>query len=176
MQAGRRLVALCEAVLDHHAETAPRSFVTDRLPDPSGALVVGCALQLADDDGARAWWQYAAAADEGLSPYRLHLQHQKYREGKVAGWWLARCEVDRWTMRGKLAQGPWHGFGSVTFAGHLLLLAAAFRLHAEPEDGHVITTGENRPVMPVVRRVRSAAPLGVGVDVGIGVGEVGASE
>ncbi len=132
-QAGRRLAALCEVVLDHHAETGLRSFVTDRLPDPLGGLLVGCALQLADDeDGARAWWRYAAAAEDELSPYCLHLQHQKYGEREAAAWWLARSEVDRWTMRGKLAQGSRHSFGNVTFPGHLLLLAAGVRTEGRP--------------------------------------------
>ncbi|MER5477757.1 hypothetical protein ABT026_12395 [Streptomyces sp. NPDC002734] len=100
-RAGGQLVALCEMLLARYAYTELRSFLTDRLPEPVGARLVGCILQLADDeDGARAWWQYAAGAEDELSPYCLHLQHRKDGEGDLAKWWLDRSRVDRWNGLG----------------------------------------------------------------------------
>lgn len=100
-RAGGQLLALCEMLVSRYAHTELRSFLTDRLPEPVGARLVGCILQLADDeDGARAWWQYAAGAEDELSPYCLHLQHRKDGEGELAKWWLDRSRVDRWNGLG----------------------------------------------------------------------------
>ncbi|WP_166027039.1 hypothetical protein [Streptomyces chilikensis] len=100
-RADGQLAVLCELLLAHYAHTALRSFLTDRLPEPLGARLVGCVLQLADDeDGARAWWQYAAGAEDELSPYCLHLQHRKYGEQDAAELWLDRSPVERWTGAG----------------------------------------------------------------------------
>ncbi|NYV77438.1 hypothetical protein HW445_24375, partial [Streptomyces sp. UH6] len=122
-RADGQLEVLCELLLARYAHTALRSFLTDRLPEPLGARLVGCVLQLADDeDGARAWWQYAAGAEDELSPYCLHLQHRKYGDRDAAEWWLDRSRVERWAGVAGRPQGVRLAF-DVTFPAMLDLLA-----------------------------------------------------
>lgn len=58
------LQTLCETVITHTgALTDLRIFLARALPEPSGARVLGCMLQLSErEESARFWWQYAAGA------------------------------------------------------------------------------------------------------------------
>lgn len=54
--ANQDLLALCEALVSRTPTSALSGFVTEQLPDPDGARVLGCILQLAEsEDGARSW-------------------------------------------------------------------------------------------------------------------------
>jgi hypothetical protein len=91
------LQTLCEVVVTHStADTL--EFLTDQLPQPRGAWILGCALQLADaEEGARFWWQYAAgAAEEAAAPasYCLYLHHRSRGESHAASFWLDQVSLD----------------------------------------------------------------------------------
>ncbi|MFJ8770435.1 hypothetical protein [Streptomyces clavifer] len=93
--ADRDLQALCEALVSSAPATALREFLTEQVPEPDGARVLGCILQLADaDDGARSWWQYAAGAGDRAASYCLYLHHLSLGESEVAAWWHQQTEVD----------------------------------------------------------------------------------
>lgn len=82
------LHALCETVVVHTAAASLRDFITEKLPEPRGALVVGCILQLNDDDdGSRFWWQYASGAGDDVATYCLYLHHLALGEHDAADWW-----------------------------------------------------------------------------------------
>ncbi|OKI06227.1 hypothetical protein A6A06_37650 [Streptomyces sp. CB02923] len=86
--AARDLRTLCETVLAHTTTACLQGFVTDHLPEPPGARVLGCILQLTDDeDSARAWWQYAAGAGDDTASYCLYLQHLTLGDTEAAAWW-----------------------------------------------------------------------------------------
>ncbi|MEN2424354.1 hypothetical protein AABB02_40420 [Streptomyces rimosus] len=86
--AARDLRTLCETVLAHTTAACLQGFVTDHLPEPPGARVLGCILQLTDDeDSARAWWQYAAGAGDETASYCLYLQHLTLGDTEAAAWW-----------------------------------------------------------------------------------------
>lgn len=60
--AAEDLRTLCEALVTHTPADAVADFLTDQVPEPRSAMILACVLQLTDtDDGARFWWQYAAA-------------------------------------------------------------------------------------------------------------------
>ncbi|SHN37588.1 hypothetical protein SAMN05216499_15414, partial [Actinacidiphila paucisporea] len=70
------LQVLCETVVNHTASTSLTDLVTESLPAPRGARLVGCILQLTDaQDSARLWWQYAAGAGDNPAGYLLYLYH-----------------------------------------------------------------------------------------------------
>ncbi|MFD4029696.1 hypothetical protein ACFWVP_03975 [Streptomyces sp. NPDC058637] len=93
--ADRDLQALCEALVSSTPATALREFLTEQVPEPDGARVLGCILQLADaDDGARSWWQYAAGAGDRAASYCLYLHHLSLGEDEVAAWWHQQTQVD----------------------------------------------------------------------------------
>lgn len=93
--AARDLRTLCETVLDHSTLSFLQGFVTEHLPEPPGARVLGCILQLADDeDGARSWWQYAAGAGDDLASYCLYLQHLMLGDTEAAAWWRRQTRID----------------------------------------------------------------------------------
>ncbi|MEV7888362.1 hypothetical protein ACWD3I_38340 [Streptomyces sp. NPDC002817] len=97
-RAAGELKTLCETVLAHTAAASLQAFTTEHLPEPPGARVLGCALQLADDeDSARSWWQYAAGAGDGLAPYCLYLQHLGHGDTDAADWWLHQSRIDQET-------------------------------------------------------------------------------
>ncbi|WP_049714478.1 hypothetical protein [Streptomyces caatingaensis] len=92
--AAHDLRALCEAVVAHTASTSLRDFITEKLPEPRGALVVGCILQLNDDDdGSRFWWQYASGAGDNIATYCLYLHHLALGEHDAATWWHDQMRV-----------------------------------------------------------------------------------
>ncbi|GAA2280444.1 hypothetical protein GCM10010145_59620 [Streptomyces ruber] len=86
--AAQRLRALCEAAVAHCAPGQLADFITDQLPAPRGAWILGCVLQLADaSDGARFWWQYAAGAGDPAASYCLHLHHLASGDVYAAAFW-----------------------------------------------------------------------------------------
>ncbi|MFE7114571.1 hypothetical protein ACFU99_04005 [Streptomyces sp. NPDC057654] len=67
-----------------------------RLPEPAGARVLACVLQLAGrEDSARFWWQYAAGAGDTSASYCLFLHHMALAEVSEAAWWHAQADADR---------------------------------------------------------------------------------
>ncbi|GAB2938627.1 hypothetical protein [Streptomyces heilongjiangensis] len=92
--AARDLRTLCETVLAHTTSDSLQEFVTEHLPEPPGARVLGCVLQLADAaDSARSWWQYAAGAGDDLASYCLYLQHLVLGDADAAAWWREQTNI-----------------------------------------------------------------------------------
>ncbi|MFD5702589.1 hypothetical protein [Streptomyces lasiicapitis] len=86
--AARDLQSLCEAVVTTAAVTSLSDFLTQTLPKPPGARVLGCILQLSGaEDSARFWWQYAAGAGDTAATYCLYLHHLSLGEQGEATWW-----------------------------------------------------------------------------------------
>ncbi|UUU19333.1 hypothetical protein [Streptomyces sp. DSM 40750] len=87
--AARDLRTLCEtAVMSSGALAGLQHFVARSLPEPPGARVLGCILQLTEhEDSARFWWQYAAGAGDGAATYCLYLHHMAHGEEPEAEWW-----------------------------------------------------------------------------------------
>nr|WSW47544.1 hypothetical protein OG296_33045 [Streptomyces sp. NBC_01001] len=86
--AARDLQALCETAVTGAAVAALGDFLTNKLPQPSGARVLGCILLLTDaEDSARFWWQYAAGAGDSIASYCLYLHHLALGENHEAVWW-----------------------------------------------------------------------------------------
>ncbi|MEU4356179.1 hypothetical protein [Streptomyces virginiae] len=93
--AARYLLTLCETVVARTAAEALQDFLTDKIPGPPGARVLGCILQLADAaDSARFWWQYAAGAGDDAASYCLYLHHLALGETDAAAWWRHQTQVD----------------------------------------------------------------------------------
>lgn len=89
------LLALCEALVSRTPASALSGFVTEQLPDPDGARVLGCILQLAEsEDGARSWWQYASGAGDRAASYCLYLHHLSLGEDDAAAWWYQQTQTD----------------------------------------------------------------------------------
>ncbi|MDQ0955852.1 hypothetical protein QFZ24_009861 [Streptomyces phaeochromogenes] len=92
--AAQSLAALCEAVVAHCTPEELADFLTDQVPQPRAAWILGCALQLASaDDGARFWWQYAAGADDAPASYCLYLQHLARGDTHAAALWQAQARA-----------------------------------------------------------------------------------
>ncbi|MGV9419998.1 DUF6207 family protein [Streptomyces sp. NPDC003674] len=88
------LNTLCEAAVNHSTASL-EDFVTDQLPAPRGAWVLGCVLQLADaEEGARFWWQYAAGAGDDAASYCLYLHHRALGETYAADFWREQTSID----------------------------------------------------------------------------------
>lgn len=86
--AARDLQALCETAVTGAAVAALGDFLTHKLPQPSGARVLGCILLLTGaEDSARFWWQYAAGAGDSTASYCLYLHHLALGENHEAVWW-----------------------------------------------------------------------------------------
>ncbi|WP_073788937.1 hypothetical protein [Streptomyces uncialis] len=89
--AAGQLTTLCETVVTHAALHGLRNFLTQTLPEPDGALLLGCLLQLkAGDEAARFWWQYAAGAGDQAAVYCLYLHHLSLGEDGPASWWYVQ--------------------------------------------------------------------------------------
>ncbi|MFI7337877.1 hypothetical protein ACIBUY_08020 [Streptomyces sp. NPDC050085] len=72
------------------------SFISNRILEPSGAVVLGCVLQLAGrDDSARFWWQFAAGAGCRPAVHCLYLHHLSLGETQEADWWRAFLTQDQ---------------------------------------------------------------------------------
>ena len=75
-RAARSLDALCEAVVTHSFADQLADFLTDQIPQPRTARILGCFLYLAGiHTGARFWWQYAAGAEDPPASYCRYLHH-----------------------------------------------------------------------------------------------------
>ncbi|MEV0695898.1 DUF6207 family protein [Streptomyces sp. NPDC050388] len=93
--AAQSLAALCEAVVARCTAEQLADFLTDQLPQPRAAWILGCVLQLAGaTDGARFWWQYAAGADDAPASYCLYLQHLAHGDTHAAALWRAQAGAD----------------------------------------------------------------------------------
>ncbi|MFI2415895.1 hypothetical protein [Streptomyces sp. NPDC018947] len=91
--AAQSLAALCEAVVAHCTANQLADFLTDQLPQPRAAWILGCVLQLAGAyDGARFWWQYAAGADDAPASYCLYLHHLARGDTHAAALWHAQTD------------------------------------------------------------------------------------
>ncbi|MFK4071953.1 hypothetical protein [Streptomyces sp. NPDC029674] len=88
-RAAQSLTALCEAVVAHCTIEQFVDFLTEQVPQPRTAWILGCTLQLAGADaGARFWWQYAAGAgDVPAASYCLYLQHLACGDAYAAALW-----------------------------------------------------------------------------------------
>nr|MDT0526672.1 hypothetical protein [Streptomyces sp. DSM 41633] len=68
--------------------------LTPQLPEPPGARVLGCILQLAEsEENARFWWQYAAGAGDPAPSYCLYHHHRALGEHAPARWWHDQTEL-----------------------------------------------------------------------------------
>ncbi|MFD9881120.1 hypothetical protein ACFWZT_06625 [Streptomyces alboflavus] len=86
--AARDLQSLCEAAVTTAAMASLSDFLTQKLPKPPGARVLGCILHLSgEEDSARFWWQYAAGAGDSAASYCLYLHHLSLGERGEAAWW-----------------------------------------------------------------------------------------
>lgn len=71
-----------------------RVALSNSQPAPRGAGLVGCILQLTDDqDSARLWWQNAGAGEKSAG-YLLYLHHLARGETTTADWWLGQIGID----------------------------------------------------------------------------------
>ncbi|MFL0028471.1 hypothetical protein ACJBCE_36725 [Streptomyces sp. NBUL23] len=95
LEAAQNLQNLCAAVVTHTtALPTLRTFLTPQLPEPPGARVLGCILQLAESgENARFWWQYAAGAGDPAASYCLYLHHRALGEHAPARWWHEQTEL-----------------------------------------------------------------------------------
>ncbi|MFF3469060.1 hypothetical protein [Streptomyces sp. NPDC002619] len=85
---------LCEVVVTT-VDPDVLEFLTDQLPEPTGAWLLGCALHLAGvEDGARFWWQYAAGAEHTPAAYCLALYHHARGEDHAAAFWYDQTGLD----------------------------------------------------------------------------------
>ncbi|WP_327352337.1 hypothetical protein [Streptomyces sp. NBC_01304] len=94
------LTTLCETLVAQPLSlTSLRRFLARALPEPIGARVLGCLLQLAErTESARFWWQYAAGAGDYAATYCLYLHHRALGEDHVAHWWHTQShEIARQT-------------------------------------------------------------------------------
>lgn len=91
-EAARNLQTLCETVVTRTALHSLVDFFNHTvMPQPVGARVLGCLLQLAhSEESARFWWQYAAGADDAPAAFCLYLHHLALGEIGEADWWYAQ--------------------------------------------------------------------------------------
>ncbi|MGW2328642.1 DUF6207 family protein [Streptomyces sp. NPDC001700] len=93
--AAGNLRTLCEVVVTHSAPGQLADFITEQLPGPHAAWILGCALHLADvEDGARFWWQYAAGAGDEAAAYLLHLHHLALGDRHAAALWREQTSLE----------------------------------------------------------------------------------
>ncbi|MEH0420549.1 DUF6207 family protein [Streptomyces sp. B21-083] len=96
--AAAHLRSLCEVAVSHSSpgQLAGQlaDFITDQLPAPRGAWLLGCLLQLTDaEDGARFWWQYAAGAGDSAASYCLYLHHRALGDRHAAALWHDQTDL-----------------------------------------------------------------------------------
>ncbi|MGP4083864.1 DUF6207 family protein [Streptomyces sp. KR55] len=93
--AAQNLQALCEAAVAHSTPGQVADFITEQLPTPRGAWILGCVLHLAHaEDGARFWWQYAAGAGDAAASYCLYLLHLAHGDTHAAAFWHEQTGID----------------------------------------------------------------------------------
>ncbi|MFJ3445765.1 hypothetical protein ACIPM2_31840 [Streptomyces sp. NPDC086081] len=87
--AAEHLRSLCEVAVTHASTPQITDFITEQLPSPEGAWILGCLLHLTGaQDGARYWWQYAAGAGDRGASYCLSLHHRAQGDDQTADFWL----------------------------------------------------------------------------------------
>ncbi|MFF8918441.1 hypothetical protein ACF08M_35350 [Streptomyces sp. NPDC015032] len=92
--AAQNLQTLCKTVVTRTGLRTLDEFITPHLPEPPGARMLGCILQLAEaEEDARFWWQYAAGAGDPASSYCLYLHHLALGEQGEALWWRHQTEL-----------------------------------------------------------------------------------
>ncbi|MFC8194585.1 hypothetical protein ACFUTV_04245 [Streptomyces sp. NPDC057298] len=92
--AARDLRTLCETAVADAGALAHLGRFLGALPEPCGARVLGCILQLTgQEDSARFWWQYAAGAGDRIATYCLYLQHLAHAERTEANWWHQQTDA-----------------------------------------------------------------------------------
>ncbi|TGZ12330.1 hypothetical protein DV517_74250 [Streptomyces sp. S816] len=92
--AAKELAALCEAAVARSSADQLVDFLTDQVPQPRAAWILGCVLQIAGAaDGARFWWQYAAGADVAPASYCLYLHHLARGDVHAAALWQAQTSL-----------------------------------------------------------------------------------
>ncbi|ANB03991.1 hypothetical protein SAM40697_6897 [Streptomyces ambofaciens] len=93
--AAEHLRSLCEVAVTHASAPQITDFITEQLPGPEGAWILGCLLHLAGaEDGARYWWQYAAGAGDRGAGYCLSLHHRARGDDQTADFWLDQADGD----------------------------------------------------------------------------------
>ncbi|GGZ70514.1 DUF6207 family protein [Streptomyces subrutilus] len=94
--AASHLRSLCDVVVARSTPEQITDFITEQLPAPHGAWILGCLLHLADaEDGARFWWQYAAGAGVAAASYCLALHHRAGGDRHAAAFWHDQADADR---------------------------------------------------------------------------------
>ncbi|WP_328380521.1 DUF6207 family protein (plasmid) [Streptomyces sp. NBC_00440] len=94
--AARHLQTLCEVAVTHATPDQVADFITEQVPTPRSAWILGCVLLLADaPDGARFWWQYAAGGGSDAASYCLYLHHRALGDSHAAAFWLEQSGIDR---------------------------------------------------------------------------------
>jgi hypothetical protein len=90
----RHLRMLCRTVVEREgALQHMAAFLGRRIPQPAGARVLGCVLQLAGrEDGARFWWQFAAGAGDAAAAFCLYLHHLTLGEAWEAELWRRQAD------------------------------------------------------------------------------------
>ncbi|MCX4920243.1 DUF6207 family protein [Streptomyces sp. NPDC060011] len=92
--AAAHLRSLCEVAVTHATADHITEFITEQLPEPRGAWILGCLLQLSDaEEGARYWWQYAAGAGDRAASYCLYLHHRAQGDRRAADLWHAQADT-----------------------------------------------------------------------------------
>ncbi|WP_052847415.1 hypothetical protein [Streptomyces avicenniae] len=91
---GGQLATLCRTVAERDgALQHMAAFLGGRVPQPEGARVLGCVLQLAGrEDSARFWWQFAAGAGDAAAAYCLYLHHLSLGEEWEAELWRRQAD------------------------------------------------------------------------------------
>ncbi|MFF0094674.1 DUF6207 family protein [Streptomyces canus] len=92
--AAAHLRSLCEVTVAHSLPGQIADFITEQVPGPQWAWILGCLLQLAEeDDGAQFWWQYAAGAGVAAAAYCLHLHHRALGDDHAAAFWHEQSTI-----------------------------------------------------------------------------------
>ncbi|MEU5404302.1 hypothetical protein ABZ348_34025 [Streptomyces sp. NPDC005963] len=89
------LATLCEVVVGSASAVPATDFITEHLPAPQCAVLLGSVFQLVErDEEARYWWQYAAGAGNDTAAFLLYLHHLARGEMHAAAWWCQQTGVD----------------------------------------------------------------------------------
>ncbi|MFJ1802882.1 hypothetical protein [Streptomyces sp. NPDC088180] len=171
LEAAQDLQTLCETVVTRTtALRTLRTFLTPQLPEPPGARVLGCILQLAEsEENARFWWQYAAGAGDPAASYCLYLHHRALGEHAPARWWHEQTELLQNTPSTDVPVTPGEGPGTepdavpdaVTAALDAVSTTDASFLPTALRILGALRTGP-APVPAVVGAVLDYAPAAVG--------------
>ncbi len=114
------------------------TFIGGRVPEPEGARVLACVLELAGrQDSARFWWQYAAGAGDVTAAHCLCLHHLALAEVGEALWWHAQTSPDPRAPAARPATDPYDA--AVTWG--ITLEAVAPPGHRLPPDAAAAVVG-----------------------------------